>query len=203
MPNPIRSEQFSSASWAAFDQFVEEFRSESDRAAVVLGAAKLDLALRQVINKLLLPTPSTDDELLDGDAPLASFSARISFAYRAGLIDAGFKRALTIVRKIRNTFAHEVAGVSLESGPHRDRVRELIAPIQTLQFLQAFQQHYFPAASGPARDFRTVLCMLVRSLDALLDAVVPLTPQENMKRFPKPIWATTEWQISLVGDSDG
>jgi len=54
---------------AAYAAFVDDFARESDRAAVVLGAAKLDLQLYQILQKVLLPNPSATDELLDGDAP--------------------------------------------------------------------------------------------------------------------------------------
>src|SRR5438270_10281747 len=37
-------------------------------------------------------------------------------------------RALHLIRRIRNSFAHEVSGAKLDSGPHRDRIRELAAP---------------------------------------------------------------------------
>lgn len=48
-----------------FISFIKEFLEESDRAAVVLGAAKIDILLHQILKKVLLPSPRGDDELLD------------------------------------------------------------------------------------------------------------------------------------------
>jgi len=80
----------------AFQAFVEEFARETDRAAVVLGAARLDAQLYQLISKVLAPCSGSNDELLDGDSPLATLSAKINIAYRLGLIDAALARARCI-----------------------------------------------------------------------------------------------------------
>jgi hypothetical protein len=74
---------------ADFKKFVDEFKGESDRAAVILGAAKLDLLLYQIIQQYLLPITGSKDELLDGDSPLGTFSAKILLANRLGLTKNG------------------------------------------------------------------------------------------------------------------
>ena len=117
-----RKKQKGEIDWNSFSQFVEEFRDESDRAAVVLGAAKLDLVLYQILQAYLLPTTTGKDELLDGDSPLGTFSSKINISYRLGLLASSFARALHLVRKIRNAFAHDVSGCSLTTGAHSDRV---------------------------------------------------------------------------------
>jgi len=113
--------------------FVEQLVNEGDRATVILVVAKLDLILSQILQKHLVSIPGSKDELLDNDGPLSTFSAKIHIAYRLGLIDNLFARSLHLIRKIRNNFAHEVEGCSLNSGSHRDRVRELIAPVKDLE----------------------------------------------------------------------
>lgn len=111
-----------------FGEFKQEFGKETDRAAVILAAAKVDELLRLVIMKRLAPSPTARDSLLEPEQPLGSFSARIDIAHRLKLIDEAFARALHLIRKIRNDFAHESAGAALSSGPHADRVRELALP---------------------------------------------------------------------------
>lgn len=139
--------------------FVEDLINESDRAAVILGAAKIDTQLYQILQKVLVPCASGGDELLDGDRPLSSFHSRINMIYRLGLIDRQFAWALHLIRKIRNAFAHELAGVNLLTGPHRDRIRELTAPFRAVdnweEFKKAIQKRgNFEEASA---DFRTVV----------------------------------------------
>lgn len=50
-------------------RFISEFVGETDRAAVILGAAKLDILLYQILQRFLLADVGTSDELLDGDVP--------------------------------------------------------------------------------------------------------------------------------------
>ena len=74
---------------ARFEKFAQEFHAESDRAAVILGAAKLDELLRELLEKCFLPKVGDYDELLGdegGERPLSALSARINAAYRLSLI---------------------------------------------------------------------------------------------------------------------
>lgn len=105
-----------------------DLAEESDRAAVIIAAAKLDNELRDLIVSRLVPSPTSDDELVDGDRPLGTFSARIKMAFRLGLIDAEVARSLDLVRRIRNQFAHEARSSSLSSAEHEQRVKELARP---------------------------------------------------------------------------
>ena len=173
--------------WDAFNSFVAEFKDESDRAAVILGVAKLDLALYQLLTNTLLPATGKSDELLDGDSPLGTFSAKIAFAFRLGLIDAQFTRALHLARKIRNDFAHEASGVSLSAGAHRDRVSELFAPFRALPSVDAFQTHFFKNSKGPAIDFRTALAIMVARLENLANRTEVLDKYAPLLLIP-PTW---------------
>jgi hypothetical protein len=90
-----------------FRSFVAEFKDESDRAIVVLTAARLDLLLLSVLQKHLVPNPAKTDDFFETEGPGTSFSNKIMLANRLGLIDDDFARALNLVRRTRNDFAHE------------------------------------------------------------------------------------------------
>ena len=108
------------------DLLQNEFAKESDRACVILGAALLDSAIETVLKARLVPSPSASDSLFESpSAPLSSFSARIDFAHRIGLISARFARDLHLIRRIRNDFAHNVAGCSFGDSSVMGRVLEL------------------------------------------------------------------------------
>ncbi|WOD28742.1 hypothetical protein RYH70_01500 [Alloalcanivorax xenomutans] len=154
-----------------FERFTEEFKNESDRAAVILGASQLDILLYQMLEGHLLPNPSGKDELLDGDSPLATFSSRINICYRLGLIDAEFARALHLVRKIRNSFAHEVSGVSLSSGPHRDRIKELVAPFAQNWAVPNILEKNFGDDHSVGNQFRAVIALMSLRLDGAVERV--------------------------------
>jgi len=99
---------------------------ESERAAVILAAARLDVDLERLLKHLLVPHPGGNDPLFDGDRMLGTFSAKISFAHRLGAIDSGFEHAIQILRKIRNDFAHQLDQEHLSSHRQKGRVLELV-----------------------------------------------------------------------------
>lgn len=167
-----------------FKEFAEEFRRESDRAAVILGAAKLDSLLYLLLTKTLLPNVGEQDELFEGEAPLSSFNAKINLAYRLGLIDTQLSRALHLIRKIRNSFAHEISGCSLNSGAQRDRVRELIAPFDKSEDFEKVKSYLF-AKNEPSSDFRMALSVVLIRLESAIRENKPIKEQATCLIPPK------------------
>jgi hypothetical protein len=152
--------------------FAKEFSEETDRAAVVLGAAKLDLLLYQVLSRALLPCSTSKDELLEGEGSLSTFNSRILTVHRLGLITDDLARAIHLVRKIRNDFAHQSSGVSLEVGAHRDRIRELDLYAKTSsQYNEAFE--IFSSCKPNSKRFRTAVLLISVALDVLVEKLQP------------------------------
>ncbi|MEZ5064312.1 MAG: hypothetical protein R3B81_06225 [bacterium] len=170
--------------YESYTAFVEDFSSESDRAAVILGASRLDLGLRNLLQHVLLPNPSGRDELLDGEGPLSTFSARIHAAYRLGLITPEFARSLHLVRRIRNEFAHETASSSLDSGAHRDRVRELARPFIHQPGYVAYRDRGFSEFDAAAREFRALVANFVIRLDGAEDYMRPVVSPTAITEAP-------------------
>jgi|ERR1044071_991248 hypothetical protein len=180
-----KTQSASSEHWLdAFKEFVAEFKGETDRAAVILGAAKLDYMLYQILSKYLLPSVSSKDELLEGESALSSFSSRINACHRLGLINSEFTRTLHLIRKIRNSFAHEVSGTKLDSGPHRDRIRELAAPFGHTYAYKFVREGYFTDKSGPSADFFIILSIAVMRLEGVFDNIMPLTDENAIELCP-------------------
>lgn len=153
-----------------FNNFINEFKTESDRAAVILGAAKLDNILYQILGSVLLPPPSGNDELLEGDSPLSTFSSRINISYRLGLIDSEFARTLHLIRRIRNSFAHEVSGANMNSGGHVDRIRELSSVLRHYKEYASFQKTFFEGDTKPSTDFKSILVIAMVRLTNISDS---------------------------------
>jgi hypothetical protein len=163
-----------------FRKFAAEFSGESDRAAVILGAAKLDVLLYQLLQKVLRPSTSKTDELLEGDSPLGTFSARTLICHRLGLIDDDLFRSINLIRRIRNSFAHELTGVSLDAGAHRDRVRELVAPLKEHGSFNWLLKEYYKDRIGPSGEFRAAVALIALRLEGAFEeqpAVYGKTPQ--------------------------
>jgi len=170
---------------AAFELFVTEFGQETDRAAVLLGAAKLDELLLGVLMQFLIPNPSSKDEFLEPDGPLSTFSARIHAIYRLGIIDNDFARSLHLIRKIRNDFAHEIAGAKLDWGKHRDRITALCSAIGKTEIFREVKKKYFEGKDGPRGDFLTCLVILVVRLEAICQRTQCLTRMKTYGVMPK------------------
>lgn len=87
-----------------FRAFVEEFKNESDRAIVVITAARLDYLLYCILQKYLVPNTSKTDDFFENQGPGATFSNKIMLAYRLGLIGKDMVSSLNLVRQVRNNF---------------------------------------------------------------------------------------------------
>jgi len=164
------------------DSFIKGLENEGDRATVILVAAKLDLVLSQILQKYLIPVPDSKDELFANDHPLSTFSAKIRMAYRLGLIGNLFSRSLHVVRKIRNSFAHEVEECKLDYGAHRDRVRELIAPFENLEFFKKScdslkKKDKFTLTSIQFRAMAAIICI---NLEVLFSKCITLSDKDAL-----------------------
>src|SRR5437867_12802997 len=110
---------------AELAEFVSQLAAEGERSAVVLTAAKLDVQLEELLKKIIGPHPGGTDNLFHPDRPLGSFSAKIALSYRLGLFDRDCERALQLIRKMRNDFAHSIDRASLAESQYRSRLLEL------------------------------------------------------------------------------
>lgn len=160
-----------------FIEFLSEFVKESDRAAVILGAAKIDSLLGKILEKYLLPCPGSSDDLLEGDSPLSTFSARIRVCHRLGLIDDSLAKMLQTFRKLRNGFAHDVTHSTLSMGSARDRVNSIAEPLISMPMFITILDKLSKSMSKPKTDvsvmFRAALVFLYFALSAALEQIKP------------------------------
>lgn len=106
--------------------------------------------------------------------------------YRLGLISAEVTRALHLIRKIRNSFAHEVSGCKLDSGAHRDRIRELAAPFISTRGFRLIEEGFFKDKSVSTAEFFIILAMMVIRLEGLFERLSPLTDEDALEMSPPP-----------------
>jgi hypothetical protein len=99
---------------------------EGERAAVVIGASRIETALERLLKGLLFQSAGGSDNLFDEYRPCSTFSAKIVLAHRLGIIDSDFEHALQMFRKIRNDFAHSMQAEHLSNSRHKSRVQEIM-----------------------------------------------------------------------------
>ncbi len=102
-----------------FNKMVDDYHSESDRAAGVLAGSFIDEYTKKYLRSIMISDPKTE-EMLNGYGPLSSFSARIDCLYAFGFIDKDVYTNLNIIRKIRNHFAHHPEQTSFDDSPISD-----------------------------------------------------------------------------------
>jgi DNA-binding MltR family transcriptional regulator len=86
------------------DKFSTQLGAETDRACAVLGAALLDAKLEDLFKNRL---SSYQNELLDHTGALGSFSTKIRLSCSLSWISEDARHDLSIIRDIRNKFAHD------------------------------------------------------------------------------------------------
>jgi hypothetical protein len=127
--NPASEEWSEEASkWLsdAIDRLESGLMRESDRGGVLIAAAMLEEALRDLIFAHLVPCATKEDSLLDGpNSAFGSFATKIDGAFRLGLISGTLTRDLHIVRKLRNDVAHAPSDFSYDDHGSQQRIAEL------------------------------------------------------------------------------
>jgi len=159
-----------------FDTFVEDLLGEkNNRPIVIIGASKIDDLLYRILNKFLLPKSSStsqNDELLEGDNPLGTFSARIKMTYRLGLIDHELFKILERIRSIRNKSAH-----SIEFKMRKSPIREYHAELKRLvinrtSFIKTRERYFREHLLDETKELQCIMITICVLLEAINDKVV-------------------------------
>jgi hypothetical protein len=105
------------AEWASL---FDELGRESERATAILAAAWIDHLLKCKVAQLFSGgNKEARDQLFTANGPFATFSAKITAAFCIGWLNADVHHDVHVIRKIRNSFAHQIHGLSMESPPIR------------------------------------------------------------------------------------
>ena len=102
-----------------------QMMAERGRGLVLVGAARLDLALEHLLKAVMAPSTEPDDKLFTPDRSLGSYGAKISLAARLGLIEAAIEQALHAIRSVRNDFAHSAGEPTLAEPRHQKRLQRV------------------------------------------------------------------------------
>jgi mannitol operon repressor len=106
---------------------LEELNTETDRGVALVATSFLDLLMRDTLAAFPINNASAGALLSGFNAPLGTFSARIASCHALGLIDDHEAEQSTILRKVRNEFAHEVE-VTFNSGKVKNLCDKLSVP---------------------------------------------------------------------------
>ena len=156
---------------------------ERGRGAVLVGVARVDVALERLLQSVLLPAPGPTDGFFQPDRPLGSFGARITLAARMGLIDQPVEQALQTLRRVRNGFAHSTTTATLADPTHSDRLAQSYAAALANPLwlpLERILQERVGADGTPLdpalKNYILLITILVAFLEAAAQQLAPQPP---------------------------
>ncbi|MGI8853545.1 MAG: transcriptional regulator [Methyloceanibacter sp.] len=151
-----------------FWPFLDYLNQESDRGKALVSSGFLEQQLKDVILAFLLEKKEAR-ELLDGQAaPLTTFASRIDMAYVLGLISEDEHHNLSLVRKIRNDFAHTLQ-VDFSTQKVKDRCAALRMKLQN---------------ASPQGQFQLAVVALIMSL--IVRPKYVARQRRTSRKWPRP-----------------
>jgi hypothetical protein len=88
-----------------------ESEKQTDRGVAIIGAAYVDLVLRDAITAKLVPDDKLMQVLFENRGPLQDFGARIQVTYALRACGRAAYDDLKIIKDIRNAFAHSAEAI--------------------------------------------------------------------------------------------
>jgi DNA-binding MltR family transcriptional regulator len=141
------------------NSLLESLHEHDDRSLILTIAAFAEDTLEQLLLDYLRE-PKQAKELVNGfNAPLGTFSARIKTAFVLGLMRKDHYQTLESLRKIRNKFAHNWDGVSID----REDIASLVAQLSPSRRVE------YLASEDDACEISTRQRVVEKMSDILID----------------------------------
>jgi DNA-binding MltR family transcriptional regulator len=113
----------------------EELEKESDRGCALVASAYLENEISQLLERFFIELSSKSKKILfDFNGPVGTFSSKIEISFALGLITHEIKAALSLVRKVRNEFAHLHEPLDFDSDKIKQKILNILPNIDTKQY---------------------------------------------------------------------
>lgn len=161
------------------DEIIEEIIEErSDRSLIILSSAIIDEQLYRVLNAFLKEPKIKDDDLLRGDNPLTTFSAKIKVIYRLGIINNSFREILDQVRKVRNQCAHNI-DININKAPINDHIITIKKNITVRATFELVKKRYFNDGLEPKYEIKALFITIIMVLEAIIKSIARIEDNEK------------------------
>lgn len=160
-----------------------QMMAERGRGLVLVGAARLDLALEHLLKAVMAPSADPDDKLFTHDRSLGSYGAKISLAARLGLIEAPIEQALHAIRSVRNDFAHSAGEPTLAEPRHQKRLQRVYPEAESSPLWIALAPLLQSQSGLTAQEqsFILLVTTLVASIEACALLQTPFSPRATVR----------------------
>lgn len=108
-----------------YTDFRNSLISESDRGSVLMAAAYIEDKITQLLETYMVQNKKIQEKIFDGNGALATFSSKIDISFLLGLIPKKIYNDLSILRKLRNDFAHNAKPITFQTDYIRNRCKAL------------------------------------------------------------------------------
>lgn len=154
-----------------WEEFIDEFQDESDRACAIMGGEFLNNKLESVLRTIFDGQSSFIDGLFeDRNGAVSSFYSRIQMTRALKIIDDEQKRNIDTIRQIRNAFAHKLKLRSFEGS------QELVDKINRLSIIEEFRKQN-RGVEGALSDvrfrFMTAVFLLGNKIEQFINNTKP------------------------------
>jgi DNA-binding MltR family transcriptional regulator len=85
---------------------LEQLGRSSDRAIAIIAAAIMEEHITEAIKRRWQDAPAVIRRMLQTEGPLGNFGPKIDLVFLMGLISPEGHRDMTLIKKVRNKFAH-------------------------------------------------------------------------------------------------
>ena len=112
-----------------FAEFFEQVRGENnDRGAAILTATNTDNSLRYALSRRLAVTKNNHEELFGLSGPMGTFDLKIRMAKALRIFGTETEANLTLIRTIRNAFAHSTIPITFKTVAIIELCKFLVVP---------------------------------------------------------------------------
>ncbi|MEB3185700.1 MAG: hypothetical protein VKM97_07430 [Cyanobacteriota bacterium] len=162
---------------------VLQMMAERGRGVVLVGAARIDLALEHLLKAVMAPSAEPDDKLFTPDRSLGSLGAKTSLAARLGLIDPPIERALNAIRSVRNDFAQSAGEPMLAEPRHQKRLQRVYPEAESTPLWLALEPLLARQADLSAEEcsFILLVTILVATIEACAMLQAPFSPRATVR----------------------
>jgi hypothetical protein len=129
-----------------FLPWLDLLNKESERGQVLISSGFLEQQLKEILQAFMIENSGTDTLFEGANAPLGTFSSRIAACFALGLITDGEHHDLSLIRKIRNDFAHNVH-VSFATPSVASRCEALLSRAKDYPGVSVGTRGYFMTAA--------------------------------------------------------
>lgn len=125
-----------------FNDYINELKKESDRGLILVGTSFIDQKLKKSLEAFCINHKSSERLISDRNAPLGTFSSRVDACLSLGLIDEFEHSEISLLRKIRNEFAHGLHGLDYGNKKVEGLISSLKSDLPIVEKNQKFENRF-------------------------------------------------------------